>query len=107
MVYVLIIAALALLPDSIFKILLSHAPSHWRRNVLSETDIQLTLSGHTHAMQLKVGSFSLAKWKYPEWGRLYQEDGRMLHVSTGVGSNVPFRSGVWPEINRCNLLIGL
>lgn len=67
MVYVLIIAALALLPDSIFKILLSHAPSHWRRNVLSETDIQLTLSGHTHAMQLKVGSFLFAKWKYPEW----------------------------------------
>lgn len=95
--------AMSGMPDSIFKILLSHDPSHWRRSVLPETNIQLTLSGHTHAMQLKLGSFSPAKWKYPEWGGLYREDGRMLHVSTGVGSNVPFRLGAWPEINVIRL----
>ncbi|MDE6668500.1 MAG: metallophosphoesterase, partial [Muribaculaceae bacterium] len=35
------------LPASEFKILLSHDPSHWRREVLPATDIDLTLSGHT------------------------------------------------------------
>lgn len=95
--------AMAGLPNNLFKILLSHDPSHWRRSVLPDTDIQLTLSGHTHAMQLKVGNFSPAKWKYSEWGGVYQENGRTLHVSTGVGSNVAFRLGAWPEINIIKL----
>lgn len=87
------------LDDSLYKILLSHDPSHWRRSVLPETDIPLTLSGHTHAMQLKIGGFSPSKWKYPEWGGMYCEGDRSLYVSTGVGSNVAFRLGAWPEIN--------
>lgn len=91
------------LGDDIYKILLSHDPSHWRRNVLPETDIHLTLSGHTHAMQLKIGNFSPSQWKYPEWGGLYREGAQLLHVSTGVGSNVAFRFGAWPEINVIKL----
>lgn len=91
------------LDGTVYKILLSHDPSHWRRSVLPDTDIQLTLSGHTHAMQLKFGSFSPAKWHYPEWGGLYRDHSRLLHVSTGVGSNVAFRFGVWPEINVIRL----
>lgn len=91
--------ALKGVPKGIYQVLLSHDPSHWRRNVLSETDIQLTLSGHTHAMQLKIGNFSPARFSYPEWGGLYVENGRQLHVSTGTGSNIPFRFGAWPEID--------
>lgn len=91
------------LDGAVYKILLSHDPSHWRRSVLPDTDIQLTLSGHTHAMQLKFGSFSPAKWHYPEWGGLYRDHSRLLHVSTGVGSNVAFRFGAWPEINVIRL----
>ena len=30
-----------------FKVLLSHDPTHWRRKVLPETDVQLMLAG-TH-----------------------------------------------------------
>lgn len=86
------------LPDGEFKILLSHDPSHWRREVLPESDIDLMLAGHTHAMQLKVGNFSPSKWIYQEWGGLYREKGRFLYVSTGVGENIAFRFGAWPQI---------
>ena len=87
-----------------FKILLSHDPTHWRRGVLHKTDIALTLSGHTHAGQLKIGRFSPAKWAYHEWGGKYVEDGSMLYVSLGIGGTVPFRFGAWPEVNVIRLV---
>lgn len=92
------------LPQGIFKVLMSHDPSHWRRKVLSETDVNLTLSGHTHAMQLKIGGFSPSQWTYKEWGGVYTEGSRLLHVSTGTGSNIPFRFGAWPEIDVIRLI---
>lgn len=95
--------ATAGLNNDTYKILLSHDPSHWRRSILPDTDIQLTLSGHTHAMQLKIGRFSPAKWQYPEWGGLYEDNNQQLYISTGVGSNVAFRIGAWPEINVIRL----
>lgn len=91
------------LHEGTFKILLSHDPSHWRREVLRQTDIALTLSGHTHAGQLRIGKFSPARWAYNEWGGKYVEDGSMLHVSLGVGGTVPFRLGAWPEVNVITL----
>ena len=93
------------LKEDCFKILLSHDPTHWRSNVLPETNIDLTLSGHTHGMQFKIGSLSPASWFYDEWGGIYQEpDGRTLHVSLGTGSvMMPFRLGAWPEINLITL----
>ena len=81
-----------------FSILLSHDPTHWRREVLPETGIALTLSGHTHAMQLRIGKFSPAKWVYPEWGGVYREGERTLVVSTGTGGNAAFRLGAWPQV---------
>lgn len=90
--------------DGLFKLLLSHDPSHWRRKVLPETDIQLTLSGHTHAMQFRLGGFSPSAWIYPEWGGLYTESGRGLYVNTGIGSvMIPYRFGAWPEISVITL----
>lgn len=86
-----------------FKILLSHDPSHWRRNVLRKTDIALTLSGHTHAGQFSLGRFSPAKWAYSEWGGKYTEGGAMLYVSMGIGGTVPFRLGAWPGIDVIQL----
>ena len=81
-----------------YSIVLTHDPSHWRRAVLPTTGAQLTLSGHTHAMQLKIGGFSPSQWIYPEWGGVYREGSRYLNVNTGTGGNVPFRFGAWPEI---------
>ncbi len=95
--------ALKGLPRGMFKILLSHDPSHWRREVLDSSDVQLTLSGHTHGAQLCAGRLSPAWLSYREWGGAYLHDGRMLHVSLGLGGTVPFRLGAWPEINVITL----
>ncbi len=87
-----------------FKVLLSHDPSHWRRKVLPETDIQLTLSGHTHGMQFILFGWSPAQHFYPEWKHMYSENGRALYVSLGIGEAlIPFRFGAWPEINVITL----
>lgn len=94
-------------PENAFKILLSHDPTHWRREVLPRTDIQLMLAGHTHAMQLMIGDFSPAGWSYPEWGGIYRENGQTLFVSIGAGGTVPFRFGAWPEIDVITLRRGL
>lgn len=87
------------------KILLSHDPTHWRRRVIPETDIALTLSGHTHGMQFKIGGFSPARWFYREWGGAYSTpQGQTLYVSLGTGEvMLPFRLGAWPEINVITL----
>lgn len=87
------------LPSGIFKVLMSHDPTHWRRKVLPDTDIDLTLSGHTHAMQFRIGNFSPSMFLYHEWGGLYSEGERRLFVSTGTGGNIAYRWGAWPEID--------
>lgn len=92
------------LPEDEFKILLSHDPSHWRREVLPESDIDLMLAGHTHAMQFKLFGWSPSVWTYPEWGGLYTEGPRNLYVSTGIGENIAFRFGAWPQIVMITLL---
>lgn len=81
-----------------FKVLLSHDPTHWKREVVPTTDIDLTLSGHTHAMQFRIGNWSPSKWVYPEWGGLYDDGAKKLYVSTGVGENVAYRFGAWPQV---------
>ena len=91
--------ATASLNPKTFTVLLSHDPSHWRMEVLPQTDIPLTLSGHTHAMQFRIGNFSPVKLMYDEWGGLYEENGQKLYVSTGLGGALPFRLGATPEIN--------
>ena len=90
--------------DNVFTILLSHNPTHWRSEVLPNTSIDLTLSGHTHAMQFRVGSWSPSKWKYPEFAGLYREGLQFLNVNTGLGGVGPkIRIGVKPEINIITL----
>lgn len=86
-----------------YKILLTHDPSHWRRAILSHTDIPLTLSGHTHAMHLRIAGWSPSALLFSEWGGLYKENNQYLHVNTGTGSNIPFRLGAWPEITIITL----
>ncbi len=86
------------IPDSVITILLSHDPSHWDMQILPETDIPLTLSGHTHAAQVKIGSFSPSQWLYKEWSGLYETDGQQLFVSEGTGGTIAFRLGTVPQI---------
>lgn len=90
--------------EGMFKILLSHDPSHWRREVLPNTDIHLTLSGHTHDMQTSLFGFSPASFAYPEHNGLYEENGQMLYVNIGLGHLLyPMRLGAWPEITVLTL----
>lgn len=84
--------------DGFFRILLSHDPTHWRAEVLPRTDIPLTLSGHTHAMQTRIFGLTPSKWVFPECDGLYTEDGRTLYVNIGLGGTLPFRIGAQPEI---------
>lgn len=90
--------AMSGIPDGTFAILLSHDPSHWQMEVLPNTDIPLMLAGHTHAAQLKIGSWSPAQWMYKEWSGLYTQGSQRLYVSEGVGGGVPFRLGATSEI---------
>ncbi|MCM1451656.1 MAG: metallophosphoesterase [Clostridium sp.] len=86
------------IPKGAFTVLLSHDPSHWVDEVVPDTDIPLTLSGHTHAMQLKVFGWSPSAIVSRHWGGAFNEGDRHLFVSTGAGANLPFRFGAWPEI---------
>ena len=86
-----------------WTIVLTHDPSHWRREVLHTSDAALTLSGHTHAGQMRLGSLSPARLLYREWAGDYHHQGRMLHVSQGISGTVPFRLGAWPELDIITL----
>lgn len=81
-----------------FVIMAEHDPSSWRRNILPNSNAQLTLSGHTHATQIVIGGWSPAQYLYSEWGGMYYQGSRAINVSTGLGGFIPFRLGVPPEI---------
>ena len=86
-----------------FGILLTHDPSQWRKEVLPQTQIPLTLSGHTHAMQLRFLGFTPSKWIYPECDGLYAEGNQYLYVNIGLGGTLPWRIGATPEITLITL----
>lgn len=92
-----------------FKILLTHDPSHWKAQVMKDfDDIALTLSGHTHAMQMGIETswlkWSPSVWLFKEWGGLYPQKNssgveRYLYVNRGTGQLMyPGRVGIPPEI---------
>lgn len=84
--------------DGMFRILLTHDPSQWRKEVVGKTNIPLTLSGHTHAMQFKVCGFTPSRWAYPECDGWYNEGDQSLYVNIGLGGTMPMRIGATPEI---------
>lgn len=92
------------LHDDNFKILLSHNPHHWRAEVIPTSNIDLTLSGHTHALQMQIGNFSPVAMRYPEWGGLYREGEQYLYVNIGIGCTMfPTRLGATPEVTLLTL----
>lgn len=87
-----------------FKILMSHDPSHWHSEVTNKTDIELTLSGHTHAMQFTVFGWSVSSFVYKEYNGLYKDGNQYLYVNIGLGETMfPFRIGATPEITVITL----
>jgi len=101
--------ALQDIPDSAFKILLSHDPTHWEEQVrYHPANIQLTLSGHTHGAQFGVETsgfrWSPVKYRYLNWAGLMNDKKRYLYVNRGFGF-LAFsgRLGIWPEITVIEL----
>ena len=91
-----------------FKILLSHDPSHWNEEVKKNTNIALTLSGHTHGMQaginIKSKNWSPIQYKYKQWAGLYKHFNQYLYVTRGLGwMGFPGRLGMRPEITLIEL----
>ena len=90
--------------DSVdLKILLSHDPNHWTEAVTGKTVIDITLSGHTHGMQMgiitKKFRWSPAKYFYPHWSGLFIAGDQYQYVNRGLGVlGIPFRIWMPPEI---------
>lgn len=93
-----------------FKILMSHDPSHWNAEVTKKfSDIDLTLSGHTHGMQFGVEipgmRWSPVKYFYKQWAGLYEDAKQKLYVNRGFGFiGYPGRVGILPEITVIELI---
>ena len=93
-----------------FKILMSHDPSHWEYKVKQDNfNYHLTLSGHTHGLQMGIEIPGFFKWSpsqyvYKQWAGLYEEFGRYINVNRGFGYHAfPGRVGIWPEITVIEL----
>lgn len=93
-----------------FKILMSHDPSHWDAEVKqADLNYHLTLSGHTHGLQMGIEipgwiKWSPSKYVYRQWAGLYEEYGRYINVNRGFGYHAfPGRVGIWPEITVIEL----
>ncbi len=92
-----------------FRILMSHDPSHWEQEVQPNyPDVDLTLSGHTHGMQMGIEipgfKWSPSQYFYKQWAGLYKSGEQFLYVNRGLGFlGYPGRLGIWPEITVMEL----
>ncbi|HUW92440.1 MAG TPA: metallophosphoesterase [Bacteroidales bacterium] len=78
-------------PDtSALKILLVHDPAAWDTVRFLPTEYDLTLSGHTHGMQVGLptpwGTITPASYFHKYWGGHYEFKGMDLFVTTGLGT---------------------
>ena len=94
----------SLIASSPLKILLSHDPSHWRGEVIPKTDIPLTLSGHTHAGQVRLFGYPMSSLMFTESEGWYHMNNQSLHINTGLGCTLPVRIGVPAKITVITLL---
>jgi predicted MPP superfamily phosphohydrolase len=91
-----------------FKVLMSHDPTHWDEQVVGYTNIDLTLSGHTHGAQFGIEipgwRWSPVDLRYKQWGGIYKTGKQVLNVNTGIGFiGFPGRIGMPPEIGLITL----
>ena len=84
--------------DSDFILMLEHDPSSWRRKIIPDGRAQLTLSGHTHAMQFNILDWCPMSLLGKEFWGWYEEGNQKLFVTAGLGGLIPFRFGATGEI---------
>lgn len=98
--------------DSLITLLMSHDPTHFEEIVMGgKAPVDLTMSGHTHGMQMGIKidflgiNYSPVSMIYKRWGGLYTEGNQFLHVNRGFGV-LGFRGriGMPPEITLLELL---
>ena len=89
--------------EGAFRIVLTHDPMHWESEILGQ-DYALTLSGHTHAMQLSIFGWSPSSLMFRHSNGLYTEGAQHLYVNAGLGETIfPARIGARPEITLITL----
>lgn len=87
-----------------YKILLSHDPTHWELEVKDTPEINLMLSGHTHAMQFSIFGWSPSSFIFKEVAGLFKHNDQYLYVNIGLGETVmKTRIGAKPEITLIQL----
>lgn len=102
------------LNDGMYKILMTHNPEHWSQVATQISNIDLSLAGHTHAMQMMAKSgdwkWSPSQYRYALWAGLYSEkakDGNPMHLYVNIGAGevgFPARLGAArPEITKITL----
>ena len=93
--------ALGQAPDSLFTILLLHDPIGWKHALACKNQPELTLSGHTHGMQLGLpgGHLSPSVWLHKTWRGLYRQGESNLFITVGLGTmGMAVRIFMPPEI---------
>ena len=91
------------IPKSAFVVLLQHDPTAWEKDILPHSNVQLTLTGHTHGGQMQVLGFRPTMIALKEDLGLYNKNGRCLYVNAGLGGLVPFRLNMPGEITVITL----
>lgn len=86
-----------------FRILLTHDPSHWKAEVVPQTDIPLTLSGHTHSGQMRLFGHALSDLLFSERAGWNKEGEQSLYLTSGVGCTLPARINCPSEITVITL----
>lgn len=101
-------AAYRAVPTEPYNITLVHVPQLWQQ-IIERGYGDLTLAGHTHAMQMKIRcgegrGWSPAAWLYKEWSGRYEQQGRTLYINDGIGYvGYPLRLGAAPEVTLITL----
>ena len=89
--------------EGMFRLLLSHDPMHWEAEIIGK-DYPLTLSGHTHAMQVSLFGWSPSSLIFKQHKGLYTEGNQNIYVNKGLGETIfPARIGAIPEITLITL----
>lgn len=96
-----------------FRLLLSHDPSQWMAEIVDKTPISLTLSGHTHAGQMRIFGHALSDLMFRESAGWYHHPAQdrnypsqSLYVNEGIGCTAPVRINCPSEITLITLHTG-
>jgi len=96
-----LVGAEKLVEPGVFNVLMSHNPDVFP--VAARQGYDLTLAGHTHGGQVRVEilreDLNIARFFTPYVDGLYQQGGKTLFVSRGIGTiGLPARLGAPPEV---------